>query len=1381
MTALSYGLEILGNTESNRVNLELLLEFRERLVPFVGAGLSVDFGYPTWTDLLLRIAGEVGLRDQMKAQLANNQFEEAAETITKRYSRQFNATLRQIFDREKLPKPLGRGAVRHLPRIARGPVLTTNFDAVLEQTFEDADRRFETILAGADVGAASYAIQRNASVLLKLHGDYFNPKNRVLTLSEYKEAYGSENPQAVNMNLALPRIISQTFGAGAMLFLGCSLMRDRTTQVLAQIAKVLEGPTQFALLQAPDKATIEARRSELDSWGVLPLFFPPGQFKRVETFLAFLADAIQGRPGLAGPLPTVANTDQVDLGVLLENWRAHAAVVSVLTQFLPIQAEVLSDKVITESNYFSSKGAEQTSDRLFRPVEFRLFEAEESDEKTPIVPLHTLAHSPGLTFILSDFADDVRETMRWIRHSLSDGKNGDNTLIAWIQGQSLTQPAKGESAKFVRTELLEASLEHAMSTVEALGHRVENMGKDQIFGRLVTLVDFSWFDLRKTRGEGDRIEPMFRRMIELHSTLRSNHQTLVVGLPRHFLLLPDMLQFLSAANTWVSAALFSQSAENRSDQLRELLKLIHLDSEFVAEVCEFLTCDFQSSKVAVEVGSIPVGSFLCCNSNALIYAMASELAKIKGADRWQEKLAHGLARRAFWDPAIRLSQFSSTPSGEGVKYVSIPVDVLPADREGIYGYLNCAEEIPLAVPECLLCGEAGGGKTTALKSVERLFSLPRTGGDRTPAAWLPLEFSEAMTPLRPLISEIISQTGAAGPESMFKVVSSPLFILIDNVENAPRELVDLRKAARSVGSRLGMLMTHRSFPGVSTGLENIPGMRIAQLRPLTPRMASQIADKAVDDLLRGWGMIDLPQGRLCQSPFMLSYCATALLRAEGPEDDRSVTDILAETLEERTRLANTHRRDEILTELLPLLAARGLRSGKSAVDHAEFTRSLAQEHLSDAYDIGWLRDAAALGLLILVDPERQVYVFRHVIYQEYFAARYLAQNDTARLQALREASRPPRGRRWYNGLRLMMPLLSEPIWEEVLETVAGYNNGELFGVLLSGLRPSQLRKLLLAVAPAVVSKEKSPENNTEATLVGMCNPPTRVGLTALGLADPRIFPLTLFKSEARSAFGEALARRIDEERWGKPFELNGVRYQIGRYPVTNLEFHRFVKDGGYQKIGAKYHDSQYLPIKDGIQQIRTMQPAGPRYWAQPSEGRSALREPNCPVVGVSLHEARAYCRWLSDRCGDGFAYRVPRVAEWTYVAYSRWPSARYSMMSALPDSLPITPLPLSIDPLCEESFRVMLEQIRPELANAGPTPVGIFLDRESLCADLFGNVWEWCDTSSDEYQACVRGGPRPTCSLQSLLFEGVFAPTEGSELVGFRILRELDRSDASLR
>src|SRR6516165_1589578 len=297
MATLDVGLKILGELETNALSLEILLDHLDRLVPFVGAGLSFDFGYPSWTELLEDLADQAGLRDRVDSLLANYQFEEAAEELSTSLSNLFDATLRRIFGDRKLPRPLSKGAVRHVPRIARGPVLTTNFDRVLEAAFEDAGCRFRQVLPGPRIREAHQALQLGDPFLLKLHGDYFYSESRVLTLQEYTREYGNPDPEKIDFKLPLPSVIDQALGGYPLLFLGCSLKNDRTTRVIAQIAMKPErvGTVHFALLPASDSGL--DRRKQLDAWHIFPVFFRTGEFERIDQFLRFLADAVARRPG----------------------------------------------------------------------------------------------------------------------------------------------------------------------------------------------------------------------------------------------------------------------------------------------------------------------------------------------------------------------------------------------------------------------------------------------------------------------------------------------------------------------------------------------------------------------------------------------------------------------------------------------------------------------------------------------------------------------------------------------------------------------------------------------------------------------------------------------------------------------------------------------------------------------------------------------------------------------------------------------------------------------------------------------------------------------------------------------------------------------------
>jgi hypothetical protein len=153
-------LGILGDLGPNAQNLGILASCRDKIVPFVGAGLSIPFEYPSWNALLLDMAERVGIGNEVRSHAAKLEFEEAAQLVVTTASLNYlDDTLKRVFDHSKLPKPLSRGAVQYLPLIAKGPVLTTNFDRVLEAAFRDAGKGFGEVFNGARIREASHAIQ----------------------------------------------------------------------------------------------------------------------------------------------------------------------------------------------------------------------------------------------------------------------------------------------------------------------------------------------------------------------------------------------------------------------------------------------------------------------------------------------------------------------------------------------------------------------------------------------------------------------------------------------------------------------------------------------------------------------------------------------------------------------------------------------------------------------------------------------------------------------------------------------------------------------------------------------------------------------------------------------------------------------------------------------------------------------------------------------------------------------------------------------------------------------------------------------------------------------------------------------------------------------
>ena len=176
-------------------------------------------------------------------------------------------------------------------------------------------------------------------------------------------------------------------------------------------------------------------------------------------------------------------------------------------------------------------------------------------------------------------------------------------------------------------------------------------------------------------------------------------------------------------------------------------------------------------------------------------------------------------------------------------------------------------------------------------------------------------------------------------------------------------------------------------------------------------------------------------------------------------------------------------------------------------------------------------------------------------------------------------------------------------------------------------------------------------------------------------------------------------------------------YFIGKYPVTNHQYLRFIQVNGYKT--KKYWSEEGWNWKE------TNKIERPAYW---NDLRWNI--PTSPVVGVSWYEANAYCKWLSEETNQ--TYRLPTEAEWELAARGTderlWPWGGSFVT--------------------EGGFANTLE------SNIGETTiVGLFPEGKSPYGllDCAGNVWEWCSSIYMGYPYNSKdgrenlGGYRPRC------------------------------------
>jgi formylglycine-generating enzyme required for sulfatase activity len=519
-------------------------------------------------------------------------------------------------------------------------------------------------------------------------------------------------------------------------------------------------------------------------------------------------------------------------------------------------------------------------------------------------------------------------------------------------------------------------------------------------------------------------------------------------------------------------------------------------------------------------------------------------------------------------------------------------------------------------------------------------------------------------------------------------------------------------------------------------------------------------------------------------------------------------------------------RREMLQQLAFLMHSRGRQAGRDIGERA--MGDLLEQYLIDRRRKRPEEAASLVAAFIAANRQRGglleerggAYRFSHLSFQEFLTARYLAEveREIERIATLAEAE----GRS------------GDPWWREPLLLVVGYLNinapdsaASLIHCLAhldAATPPHTAPALAQAELAATAFLEWGGAETTQAALADrlaallgdetiVAAPPLRAaaGRVLAHLGDPR--PGVGLRPSSPRPVGEGLGERalpdIDlVEIKAGPFlmgrdpkrdknankdeqpqhELKLPTYQIGRFPVTNVQYGAFVKAGGYQ------NETYWLEAKA----------AG--YWQggkfkgdydrEPRDVPVAFNPPfnlaNHPVVGVSWYEAVAYCRWLTEelqatgKLKTGQLVRLPTEAEWEKAARGPHPPL----------------VPPSGGETRSEGGRIYPwgDEADPNRANydvsgIGTTSaVGCFPGGKSPygCEEMSGNVWEWCSTIWDEKAypfkirdewgraylnrtnvRVLRGGSWDNSGLSARApYRYFYGPTFTNDYVGFRCARE---------
>lgn len=269
--------------ERNEQRFDQLVEclHAQEVVPFVGAGISVGGGFPTWENHLRQQGRTAGIASaQVEAWLAQGQYEEIIADIEQRHGPEvFAQEIRDVFGKH--------GSIQdvtlRISELFSDTLITTNYDRLLEQVFETGATSRVQVINGV---TAMERPDPHKVTVIKIHGDFKDPAHCILGKAQYDAAYGETE---LDLHRPIPKILARYYGNNSLLFIGCSLHNDRTLRVFRE-TKLAGGdylfPQHFALEQAPGQLeTLVQRNRDLSRLGITAIWYPKGDHDKVEAIL----------------------------------------------------------------------------------------------------------------------------------------------------------------------------------------------------------------------------------------------------------------------------------------------------------------------------------------------------------------------------------------------------------------------------------------------------------------------------------------------------------------------------------------------------------------------------------------------------------------------------------------------------------------------------------------------------------------------------------------------------------------------------------------------------------------------------------------------------------------------------------------------------------------------------------------------------------------------------------------------------------------------------------------------------------------------------------------------------------------------------------------
>lgn len=376
--------------------------YQGNTVLFVGAGLSVGIGLPTWPELMDRII-KWSVERNIIDNVAKEEFEQwieqkkflllIQELRERMGNRHFMEFMSEVFrDDTKEPTPTHK----ILPEIPFAAVLTTNFDVLIESAYTSSLGVKARTYTQADIPELAHLHSSGQFYILKLHGDIDRIETVVLGRNDYRQVMFANN--------AYRDFLTALLLIRTVLFVGFSLADPDLLLLLDKLETAFKGygGLHYALINEQEVGKIERERWRKDyGIDIIPYRATEGH-PEVHTFLDQIAEAIVERY-ISGPLDKVKKIQEDHFGanvlVIGSNPRVRTRFFERLIEIIPKADDHYTYYVI----HLDMSDIESAT--FFSALETALLQVAETDYPT----LHTLLSESGAPNEPFDFQDMVSE------------------------------------------------------------------------------------------------------------------------------------------------------------------------------------------------------------------------------------------------------------------------------------------------------------------------------------------------------------------------------------------------------------------------------------------------------------------------------------------------------------------------------------------------------------------------------------------------------------------------------------------------------------------------------------------------------------------------------------------------------------------------------------------------------------------------------------------------------------------------------------------------------------------------------------------------------------------------------------------------------------